>query len=121
MNDFKVTFRGIKRLTHTAVDRKPWAKLAFASDHLVNFDAFSDWFKRELSWLTHECESRSIDIHVGGGVHAIPGMRPEGMEFESPTDIEMIGECEFDTEWLLSVVLRLNGQLNPSVEHPVSG
>ncbi len=117
MNDFKVRFKGIKRLDHTAVDRKPWAQLAFEADHLVTYDSFVKWFERELSWLKLECESRSINVHVGGGVHAFPGMPPEGMEFESPTDIQMIGEDEFDREWLLSVMLRLNDQLNPSLAH----
>ena len=117
MDDFKVRFKGIKRLDYTAVDHKPWAQFTFEADHLVTYDSFVNWFERELSWLKLECASRSIDVHVGGGVHAVSGMPPEGMEFESPTDIEMIGKCEFGSEWLLSVTLRLNDQLNPSPAH----
>ena len=120
MSDFKVRFKGIKRLDHTAVDLKPWAQLAFEADHLVTYDSFVDWYDQELRWLQLECESRSTDVHVGGGVHAVPGMSPEGMEFGSPTDIELIGATEFAPEWLLTVILRLDDQLNPSAVHSPS-
>ena len=116
MNDFKVRFKGIKSLEHSIVDGKHWAQLAFESDHLVTCEAFDDWFKRELGWLIAECETQSIDVHVGGGVHAVAGLPPEGMEFESPTDIVMIADDQIDPEWLYNVTRRLGDRLNAHSE-----
>ena len=59
MPDFKVRFKGIKRLDHTAMDHKPWAQLAVEADHLVTYGRFVNCFERELSCVETRVRHRN--------------------------------------------------------------